>query len=86
MFVIVTYDVNKKRVGRILKLCRRYLFRVQNSVFEGEITESRLEELKRSLYKLIDTATDGVRIYKFNSVKYAKIEFIGAVEKTDLIL
>lgn len=86
MFVILTYDVNCKRVGKVLKLCRKYLYRVQNSVFEGKITEKRLGELKQGLVRLIDTQTDGVRIYRFNSVKYAKMELLGAVEKTDLIL
>lgn len=29
----------------MLKLCRRYLNWIQNSVFEGEISEVRLKEL-----------------------------------------
>jgi len=46
MYVIVVYDVCEKRVGRMLKLCRRYLNWIQNSVFEGEITPIKLKELK----------------------------------------
>ena len=39
MYVIAMYDVGQIRVGKMLKLCRRYLNWIQNSVFEGEITE-----------------------------------------------
>ena len=46
MYVILVYDIGEKRVGKMLKLCRKYLNWIQNSVFEGEITEVKLEELK----------------------------------------
>ena len=42
MYVILIYDVNVKRVGKMLKLCRQYLCWIQNSVFEGEISEAKL--------------------------------------------
>jgi CRISPR-associated protein Cas2 len=45
MYVIVVYDVDRKRVAKMLKLCRRYLHWIQNSVLEGEITEVKLKEL-----------------------------------------
>ena len=46
MYVIVVYDVGEKRVGKMLKLCRQYLCWVQNSVFEGELSEVKLKELE----------------------------------------
>lgn len=45
MYVILVYDFGERRVGKMLKLCRRYLNWIQNSVFEGEISEARLKEL-----------------------------------------
>ena len=48
MYVILVYDCGEKRVGKMLKLCRKYLNWIQNSVFEGEITEVKLKELIRS--------------------------------------
>ena len=39
MFIILVYDIDVKRVGKVLKKCREYLNWVQNSVFEGEITD-----------------------------------------------
>ena len=46
MYVILVYDIGEKRVGKMLKLCRQYLNWIQNSVFEGELSESKLRELK----------------------------------------
>jgi CRISPR-associated protein Cas2 len=45
MYVILVYDIGIKRVAKMLKLCRQYLCWIQNSVFEGEITEAKLREL-----------------------------------------
>ena len=54
MFVVLTYDVNQKRVGKALKICRRYLVRVQRSVFEGRITEAQLNKLLRELKSILN--------------------------------
>ena len=45
MYVILIYDVAEKRAGKMLKLCRQYLCWIQNSVFEGELSEVKLREL-----------------------------------------
>ena len=42
MFVIVVYDINRKRVGRALKICRKYLVHVQKSVFVERFPELSL--------------------------------------------
>ncbi len=77
MFVILVYDVNQKRVGKVLKLCRRYLNWVQNSVLEGEITGAKLIKLKSELKKIIDETEDSVIIYQFRSTRYSKREIMG---------
>lgn len=77
MFVILVYDMNIKRVGRALKICRKYLYWVQNSVFEGDISESNLEKLKIELRKLINPKEDSVIIYSFRTTKYSNIEIMG---------
>ena len=45
MYVILVYDVDQKRTSKMLKLCRRYLSWIQNSVFEGQISEVQLKQL-----------------------------------------
>ena len=71
MFVILVYDVAEKRVAKVLKKCRQYLFWVQNSVLEGELTEMRLRQLKRELEQIIDKDEDSVIVYRFESLKYS---------------
>ena len=76
MFVIMVYDVNQKRVAKMLKTSRQYFNWIQNSVFEGEITEGHLERYKSDVKKIIKD-NDSVIIFKFDSTKYYKKEVIG---------
>ena len=54
MYIILVYDIGEKRVGKMLKLCRQYLNWIQNSVFEGDITEVKLKELKYKAKQIMD--------------------------------
>ncbi len=88
MFVILVYDVKEERVAKALKVCRKYLTWVQNSVFEGEITEAKLRVLKDELRGVLNENYDSVLIYKFRTKQYYERESIG-VEKPsheDLII
>ena len=49
MFIILVYDINKKRVAKIHNICRKYIYPVQRSVFEGEITQKQLKKLMEEL-------------------------------------
>jgi CRISPR-associated protein Cas2 len=80
IFVIAVYDVGQKRVGKVLKTCRKYLYWVQNSVLEGEINESSFRKLKIELANVIDEEYDSVIFYTFRTTKYSKREIMG-VEK-----
>ena len=86
MFVIVVYDINRKRGGRALKVCRKYLVHVQKSVFEGNITEGQLKQLKNELFQLIKIEEDAVCIYRFESPKYARKEELGTIERKSHII
>lgn len=83
MYVILVYDIGEKRVGKMLKLCRRYLNWIQNSVFEGEISEVRLKELKIEAGQLMKKEEDSLIIFKSREEKWLKKEIIGR-EKADL--
>ena len=63
MFVILVYDVDSKRVRKVAKAAEKYLFRVQESVFEGYLTVRRLKQLKSELQSLIDPQDDSVIVY-----------------------
>lgn len=77
IFVIVVYDVNVKRVAKVLKTCRKYLYWVQNSVLEGEISDASLVKLKSELARIIDEDEDSVIFYTFRTTKYSNRELMG---------
>lgn len=77
MYVILVYDFKEKRVGKILKLCRKYLNWIQNSVFEGEISEVKLKEVLQIAYSFIDKDEDSIIIFKHPSKIYMEKEIVG---------
>jgi len=83
MYIIAMYDVGEKRVGKMLKLFRRYLNWIQNSVFEGEITEVKLLELKHKAMLIMDEETDNLIIFKTRQEKWLDKEIVGH-ERQDL--
>lgn len=86
MYVILTYDVNTKRVAKTMKICRKYLVHVQKSVFEGTITEAKLKRLKHELGNAVDPSVDSVCIYEMESLKYTKKEQLGLVQNFSSII
>ena len=77
MYIIAVYDVGQKRVGKMLKLCRQYLNWIQNSVFEGEISEAKLEELKLRAREIMDLDDDSFIIFKTRQEKWLDKEIVG---------
>lgn len=86
MYVIVVYDVGQKRVGKMLKLCRRYLTWIQNSVLEGELTEIQLTKLKAEANGLMEEH-DSLIIFKSREERWLEKEVVGEERgSTDQIL
>lgn len=83
MYVILVYDIGQKRVGKMLKLCRQYLNWIQNSVFEGEITDVKYKELVIHAKKIMKIEEDSLIIFKSREEKWLDKEVIGQ-EKNDL--
>ncbi|HBR11876.1 CRISPR-associated protein Cas2 [Epilithonimonas bovis DSM 19482] len=83
MYVILVYDIGEKRVGKMLKLCRQYLNWIQNSVFEGAITEVKLKELQFKAREIMDIETDSLIVFKSRNEKWLEKEVVGN-EKNDL--
>lgn len=77
MYIILVYDINKKRVSKVMKICRKYLHHVQNSVFEGNLTIAQEEKLKNQLKRIINPKEDHICIYHLNSLKFVRKEEIG---------
>lgn len=83
MYYILVYDINVKRVTKMLKLVREYLNHVQNSVFEGELTDAQLEELKYKITQLMNKEEDSVIIYCVGSKRWSNREVLG-IEKNEI--
>ena len=77
MYIILVYDCGEKRVAKMLKLCRCYLNWIQNSVFEGELTEVMLKELKYKASKIIDKSEDSLIIFTSRQNNWLSKEIIG---------
>lgn len=77
MYIILVYDINEKKVNKMLKLCRQYLIWIQNSVFEGEITEVKLKELLIKAKAIMTEPSDSIIIFKSRDSRWLDKEIIG---------
>lgn len=89
MLVLITYDVNvtsdggQRRLRRIAKTCLDYGMRVQNSVFECEVTPAQFIMLKNELIDIFDPKKDSLRFYMLGKKGRQKVEHIGAKSVAD---
>ena len=83
MYILITYDVDTtskegaRRLRRVAKACIDYGQRVQNSVFECEVSEAQLCLLKEMISSIIDVKTDSVRFYYLNKNIARRVEVLG---------
>ena len=83
MQVLITYDVEtitsegKKRLRQVSKVCVDYGQRVQNSVFELNIYQADLLEIKNKLIKISDPQKDSIRIYNLGKNWERRVETLG---------
>ncbi|MCD4763415.1 MAG: CRISPR-associated endonuclease Cas2 [Desulfobacterales bacterium] len=88
MYVIAMYDINtetkagRRRLRQIFKLMKKYLIRIQNSVFEVELTKAKFEEMKLKVNDLIDSTIDSVIFFKSRDIKWMDKDICG-FEKDD---
>ncbi|MGN2370739.1 CRISPR-associated endonuclease Cas2 [Clostridium cagae] len=83
MFVIITYDVNEKRVNRVRKTLKKYITWCQNSVFEGEITQGKLTKCVAEVKKHLINSEDSLYIYRVPYSKNIKKDVIGIEKNFD---
>ena len=79
MYVILVYDINGdegggKVLNRVFKICKKYLTHVQKSVFEGEISEVKLKQLRKELEQYIRKELDSIIVFSTNNNKWLKKE------------
>lgn len=85
MYVLITYDVDtisetgQKRLRQVAKACKDYGQRVQNSVFECELTEAQFTLLKSRIEGIIDEQLDSIRFYFLKKNDTKRVIALGKV-------
>ena len=69
VYVIAVYDVQADRTRLFLNYLRRFLVHVQNSVFEGEVTEGELKRMRNGLEDLLEPGESTI-IYTVSAEDY----------------
>lgn len=83
MYILVTYDVDTtsregaRRLRCVAKVCMDYGQRVQNSVFECEVTDAQYCLLKERIKNIIDMSLDSIRFYLLSKSESRRVEVIG---------
>ncbi len=83
MNLLITYDVDttsaqgRKRLRSVARICQNYGQRVQNSVFECDVTEVQFVILKESLLTVMDKLLDSIRIYHLSKNENRRVMTLG---------
>lgn len=77
MYILIVYDVEVSRVVKVHKFLKRHLHWVQNSVFEGEVTEAQIETIKAGLKRIVNDETDAVLLYTARDRRWLARESLG---------
>ncbi len=81
MFVIVTYDItDDKRLNKVRKILKKYLYWKQYSCFEGIITEGKLARCMSEINEVINKKEDSIYVYEIKNPKNLKKKVLG-IEK-----
>lgn len=90
MYILVTYDVDtisesgQKRLRQVAKACKDYGQRVQNSVFECEVSEAQFVTLKNRLANIINMELDNIRFYFLSSKSHGRVMSLGKETSYDV--
>ena len=76
MYAIIVYDTESKNCSKLHKTLKRFLNWNQNSVFEGELTEAQLFDIKKLLQKK-RAASSSIILYELKDGKNLKKTFLG---------
>ena len=87
MLAWVIYDISSDKIRRkVIKVCKNTgLYRVQKSVFLGEIEENDFDELKLIIEDLIDLDNDSVYVFPMSKKGLNKAGLIGQAFDKELV-
>jgi CRISPR-associated protein Cas2 len=76
MYTIIVYDTLSKNCSKLHKTLKRFLNWNQNSVFEGELTEAQLFDIKKLLHEK-RAADSSIIVYELKDAKNLKKTILG---------
>jgi CRISPR-associated protein Cas2 len=76
VYVIIVYDTPSKNCSCLCKILKRFLNWHQNSVFEGEVTEAQLFDIKKLLQERRAKGS-WIIVYELKEPKNVKRTVIG---------
>ena len=81
MYLVLVYDIKLDEAGpkilrRVFKTCKKYLTHIQNSVFEGELSEAQLLKLKAEIKMYLREDIDSCIIFKGRNNIWMQKEFV----------
>lgn len=87
MLTWVMYDIVKDKARtKVAKACEKSgIYRVQYSVFLGELNKTKRKELRTQIEDLIDPAIDRVYIFPMCSEDFKACELLGQAFDPELI-
>ncbi|MHC1757083.1 MAG: CRISPR-associated endonuclease Cas2 [Methanosarcina sp.] len=87
MLVWVIYDITEDRARqKVSDRCKNYgLYRVQKSVFLGDLNSNDRDSLGIECEELIDTDRDSVYIFPMDDQSFKKVQLIGQAFDKDLV-
>ena len=87
MLAWVIYDISSDKIRRkVIKVCKNTgLYRVQKSVFLGEIEENDFDELKLIIEDLIDLDNDSVYVFPMSKKGLNQAGLIGQAIDKELV-
>ena len=90
MYILITYDVDtisetgQRRLRQVAKVCKDYGQRVQNSVFECEVSEAQFVMLKNKISNIMDKELDSIRFYFLSSKSHGQVMTLGKKTSYDV--
>ncbi len=78
LYYIAVYDISSpKRLPKVLKVFRKYMHWIQNSSFEGELTEGQFIQMRREIRDIINKEKDSVLFFWAEHKKFITKQVLG---------
>ncbi|WP_067554201.1 CRISPR-associated endonuclease Cas2 [Faecalibaculum rodentium] len=86
MNVICVYDVDSAKCVKLMKVLRRYLFHVQDSVFQGVLTPKQFRVLQNELKELTSEKDSVIFYFTYNDKDLNTTSYGRAPEDRTIIM